>query len=98
MNKLLKNLARPDRPDAAALRHLATADPTIPPAVMPRTGGEMMNLRVSSDLIDQLDTAAEVEGTTRKVMVTRALAAAGYRVAAHDLEDRTPKKRRRRAA
>src|ERR1700722_13785522 len=37
MNKLLKNLVRPDRPDAAALRHLATADPTIP--LMPRTGG-----------------------------------------------------------
>ena len=39
MNKLLKNLVRPDRPDAAGLRHLATADPTIPLAVMPRTGG-----------------------------------------------------------
>ena len=35
---------------------------------------------------------------TRKVMVTRALAQAGYRVAAHDLEDRTPRKRRRRTA
>ena len=57
-----------------------------------------MNLRVSSDVIDQLDATAETEGTTRKVMVTRALAAAGYRVAAHDREDRPPEKRRRRAA
>jgi predicted transcriptional regulator len=58
----------------------------------------MMNLRVSSDVIDQLDATAEAEGTTRKVMVTRALAAAGYRVAAHDREDRSPEKLRRRAA
>ena len=94
MARPLKTL-QPDRPDAAALRQLATADRTIPPAVM-RTGGEVMNLRVSPDLIDQLDAAAEAEGTTRKVMVTRALAQAGYRVAAHDLEDRTPRKRRRR--
>jgi hypothetical protein len=97
MARSLKTL-RPDRPDAAALRHLATADPTIPPAVMPRNGGEMINLRVKSDLIDQLDAAADAEGTTRKVIVTRALAAAGYRVAPQDLEDRTPQKRRRRTA
>jgi hypothetical protein len=58
----------------------------------------MMNLRVSSDVIDQLDATAETEGTTRKVMVTRALAAAGYRVAAHDVGHRPPEKRRRRAA
>jgi hypothetical protein len=97
MARPLKTL-RPDRPDAVALRHLATADPTIPPAVMPRNGGEMINLRVKSDLIDQLDAAADAEGTTRKVIVTRALAAAGYRVAPQDLEDRTPQKRRRRTA
>jgi hypothetical protein len=95
MSKLLKNLARPDRPDAAALRQLATADPTIPPAVMPRTGSEMINIRLSSVLVDDLDAAAEAERTTRKVIVTRALANAGYRVPAHDLEDRTPRKRRR---
>jgi hypothetical protein len=96
MNKLLKNLARPDRPNAAALRELAaTADPTIPPAVMPRIGSEMINIRLSSVLVDDLDAAAEAERTTRKVIVTRALAKAGYRVPAHDLEDRTPRKRRR---
>ena len=44
---------------------------------------------------DFLDAAAQAERTTRKVIVTRALAKAGHRVPAHDLEDRTPRKRRR---
>jgi hypothetical protein len=87
------------RPSPAALRDLAaTADPTLPPAVMPQTGSELLTLRVSSSLLDDLDAAAEREGTTRKVIITRALAAAGYRVPTHDLEDRTPRRRARRAA
>jgi predicted transcriptional regulator len=97
MARSLKAL-QPTRPDAAALRQLATADPTIPPAVMPRSGGEMINLRLSPDLVDELDAAAESERTTRKVIVTRALAKAGFHVPARDLEDRTPRKRRRTSA
>jgi hypothetical protein len=93
----LKPLTSP-RPSAAALRDLAaTADPTLPPAVMPQTGSELLTLRVSSSLLDELDAAAEKAGTTRKVIITRALAAAGYRVPAHDLEDRTPRRKRRAA-
>jgi hypothetical protein len=96
MNKMLKQMTRPD---AAALRDLAAADPSLPPAVMPRSGGsEIINLRLSSTLIDDLDAAAETERTTRKVIITRALAKAGYHVPAHDLEDRTPRKRRDRRA
>jgi predicted transcriptional regulator len=98
MARALKTLAQPKRPDAAALRQLATADPSLPPPVMSATGSEVINLRVSPDLIDQLDAAAEAEHTTRKVMITRALAAAGYRVRPADLEDRTPKTRRSRRA
>ena len=100
MAKQLKSVGRPDnRPDAAALRHLAaTADPAIPPPVMPRTGSEMINLRLASSLVDELDAAAATEGTTRKVIVTRALAKAGFHVPAHDLQDRTPRRRRDRAA
>jgi hypothetical protein len=99
MKEPLKPLPPRPRPDAAALRGLiATADPTLPPAVMPRTGSELLTLRVSSTLLDELDAAAEKESTTRKVIVTRALAAAGYRVPAHDLEDRTPRRRTRRTA
>ena len=95
MGRMLKTLVQPSRPDAAALRALAaTADPSIPPAVMP-TGTAMINVRLSSALVDELDEAAEAEGTTRKVIITRALAKAGFRVPAHHLEDRRPKKRRR---
>ena len=94
MARVLKTLI-PDRPSADALRQLAAADPTIPPAVMPHTGSEMINLRLSSSLVDELDATAEAERTTRKVVITRALAKAGFRVPQHDLEDRTPKKRRR---
>jgi hypothetical protein len=50
-------------------------------------------LRLSSDLVSELDAKAEAEGTTRKVIITRALKAAGYHVPAHDLEDRTPRRR-----
>jgi len=96
MARSLKTLVQSDRPDAATLRELAAANPTIPPAVMPG-GSEIMNLRVASSLIDALDAAAEAEGTTRKVIITRALAQAGFPVPAHDLQDRTPRKRRRAA-
>ena len=96
MAKALKSMARPD---AAALRDLAeSVDPRLPPAVMPRTGSEMVNVRMSSSLVDELDAAADAEGTTRKVIITRALAKAGYHVPQHDLEDRTPRRRRDRRA
>jgi hypothetical protein len=98
MARALKSLVQPKRPDAAALRTLATADPSLPPAVMAAVGSEIVNVRLASRLVDELDAAAEAEGTTRKVIITRALAKAGYRVPAHDLEDRTPKKRRRSTA
>ena len=98
MARPLKTLPQPKRPDTAALRQRATADPGLRPAVMTATGREVINLRVSPDLIDQLDTAAEAEGTTRKVMITRPLAAAGYRVCPAALKDRTPKTRRGRRA
>ena len=95
MSKALKTMSSA-RPDAATLLDLAaTANPTMPPAVMPVSGSEIVNLRLSVGLVDELDAAATAASTTRKVIITRALAAAGYRVPAHDLEDRTPRKRRR---
>jgi len=89
------------QPDAVALRELAAADPSIPPAVMPSAGSEVVNFRVASSVVDQLDAAADAEGTTRKVIITRALAQAGFQIPQPDLEDRTPRRRRqlaRRAA
>jgi predicted transcriptional regulator len=54
--------------------------------VISRGGSEVVNFRVASDLVDQLDAAADTERTTRKVIITRALAQAGFRVQPHDLE------------
>lgn len=85
------------RPDAAALRQLAGAT-DLPPAVATRDGSEIVNVRLSSGLVDELDAAAEAERTTRKVIITRALAQAGYHVPQRDLEDRTPRRRRDRRA
>jgi len=93
MAKALKSVVRPD---AAALRKLASADPAIPPAVMPSIGSEVINFRVASSVVDQLDAAADAEGTTRKVIITRALEKAGFRIPQPDLEDRTPRRRRPR--
>jgi hypothetical protein len=93
MTRALKTVVRPD---AAALRELAAADPSLPPAVMPNNGSEVVNFRVASSVVDQLDAAADAEGTTRKVIITRALAKAGFRIPQPDLEDRTPRRRRDR--
>ena len=54
MVKPLKSLAKPD---ARTLRELAGADPSIPPAVMPSTGSEVVNFRVAFSVVDQLDCA-----------------------------------------
>jgi hypothetical protein len=98
MPKALKSVSpapASSRPDQASLLRLAESDQTLPPARMPTTGSEIVNLRLSSALVDELDAKAEAEGTTRKVIITRALAQAGYHVPAPDLEDRTPRRRRR---
>jgi hypothetical protein len=64
---------------------------------MPYTGSEIVSLRLSPDLVGELDAQAAAEGTTRMVVITRALEAAGYHVPAYDLEDRTPRRRRAEA-
>jgi hypothetical protein len=94
----LRDVPRQDqRPTAGELRKLA-AGSDLPPAVATRDGSEIVNVRLSSTLLDELDAAAEAEGTTRKVIITRALAQAGYHVPQRDLEDRTPRRRRDRRA
>jgi hypothetical protein len=82
---------------ADELRRLAEdADPRQPPAVMPPPGGStLLTMRVQIALADAIADAAEAQGTTQKVIITRALAAAGFKVAQVDLEDRTPRRRPR---
>jgi hypothetical protein len=66
------------------------------PAIMPtRRTSTLINLRVETALADWLADRAQAEGTTQKVIITRALAAAGAPVSPQDLEDRTPRRQRR---
>jgi predicted HicB family RNase H-like nuclease len=83
---------------AIDLRKLAEAHAAEKVAEVERpAAGKLITLRVSSSLVAELNAAAAREGTTRKVMITRALAQAGYGVAQIDLEDRS-RRRRREAA
>lgn len=59
-------------------------------------GGELVqvNIRVRRDLGDQLADRARAGGTTQKVLICRALAAAGFRVHPDDLRTAPPPRRR----
>lgn len=89
----------PRRDPAAALAAAATVAPTLPPtrvdAPAPVDPIAQLNLKVRTSLIDQLAEAAGRDGTTQKVIVCRALAAAGFRVHEDDLSDRGNHRRRR---
>ena len=89
----------PRRDPAAALAAAAAVAPTLPPtrveAPEPADPVAQLNLKVRTSLIDQLAEAAGEEGTTQKVIVCRALAAAGFRVHDDDLSDRGNHRRRR---
>jgi hypothetical protein len=86
----------PPRLGPARMRAIAEQmAPTQPPAIVPaRRTSTLINLRVETSLADWLAQRAEGEGTTQKVIITRALAAAGAPVSPQDLEDRTPRRRR----
>jgi hypothetical protein len=89
----------PRRDPAAALAAAAAVAPTLPPTRVevpePADPVAQLNLKVRTSLIDQLAEAAGEEGTTQKVIVCRALAAAGFRVHDDDLSDRGNHRRRR---
>jgi hypothetical protein len=91
--------ADPRRDPAIALAAAATVAPTLPPTRVgeapPSDPVAQLNLKIRESLIDQLAAAADREGTTQKVIVCRALAAAGYRVHPDDLTDRGNHRRRR---
>jgi len=87
-----EGLPPPRRDPAVALAAAATVAPTLPPtrveARAPSDPTAQLNLKVRTSLIDQLAEAAAREGTTQKVIVCRALAAAGFQVHGNDLADR----------
>ena len=70
---------------------------TRPAAVSPSPGVEelvQVNIRVRRGLGDQLADRAQAEGTTQKVLICRALAAAGFAVHPDDLRAAPPPRRR----
>ncbi len=70
---------------------------TRPPAVTPSPGVEelvQVNIRVRRGLGDQLADRAQAEGPTQKVLICRALAAAGFAVHPDDLRAASPPRRR----
>lgn len=89
----------PRRDPAVALAAAAAVAPTLPPTrVEARTQDAptaQLNLKVRTSLIDQLAEAAVREGTTQKVIICRALVAAGFQVHGDDLTDRGNHRRRR---
>jgi hypothetical protein len=102
--KAFKEL-RSTRPSAAELVDVARSqDPSMPPAVvtavpnevLPEPSVEMvqLNVRVRRGLADALADAADRDRVSQKVLVCRALAAAGFPVDPSDLRDRTIRTRR----
>lgn len=84
-------------PDADVLRRVAAeAGRSVPPAVVrPERRTVLFNIKISEELAFALAEQAQAEGITQKQVVTRALAAAGLPVDPLDLEDRSPRRRRR---
>ena len=79
---------------SAALRAPVSKDGS--PAVSSNAGEELVqvNIRVRRGLGDQLADRARAEGTTQKVLICRALAAAGFLVHQDDLRATPPPRRR----
>lgn len=102
-------IARPSARDALSAAHTVAEEAGLPPAAVPPRRAEpppappqegpteevvQLNIRVRRALGDQLADRARSERTTQKVLVCRALAAAGFEVHADDLRA-TPAPRRR---
>jgi ABC-type branched-subunit amino acid transport system substrate-binding protein len=100
-------IARPSARDALAAAATVAQQAGLPPAALsPRhsspaptlspTGDELvqLNIRVRRGLGDQLADRARAEGTTQKVLVCRALQAAGFDVHPEDLRVTPPPRRR----
>ncbi|MGG5810562.1 hypothetical protein [Falsiroseomonas sp. CW058] len=97
-------IARPSARDALAAANTVAQQAGLPPAALsprppspapaPEEELVQVNIRVRRALGDQLADRARAEGTTQKVLVCRALAAAGFDVHPDDLRA-TPAPRRR---
>jgi hypothetical protein len=79
------------------LRIAGAAAPQQPPAVAPEGGSDksaMLSVRLTESTLESLANYAQQQGTTQRRVIAEALAARGIQVAARDLEDRPPPRRR----
>lgn len=101
MTKGLK--PRPARPSTEeAIRLGAETEPTLPPAVgrsplAAEDRSTTLNLRLREGTVAALGRKAKAEGMTMKQVVAHALVAFGVEIVPDDLEDRTPRRGRRRS-
>lgn len=86
----------PARPSAAeALRIVSDVAPSQPPVqVQAADRATTLNMRFRDATIDALTAEARRRGMTLKQIVAHALRKDGVEVAAADLEDRTPRRKR----
>lgn len=90
MKARLKSRPTPDE----AVRIAAQAAPELPPArLQPEDRQVPFSTRFRTSTMASLDAKARAEGVSMKLVICRALAAAGVQVAAADLEDGTPRRR-----
>ena len=102
-------IARPSAREALAAADAVAQQAGLPPAALapkatthPAAGAPspteeelvQVNIRVRRGLGDQLADRARAEGTTQKVLICRALAAAGFAVHPDDLRAVPPPRRR----
>jgi len=102
-------IARPSARDALAAADAVARQAGLPPSALrppvskgepPADAGDVneelvqLNIRVRRGLGDQLADRARAEGTTQKVLICRALAAAGFVVHPGDLRGTPPPRRR----
>lgn len=79
------------------LRIAGAAAPQQPPAVAAIEGSDksaMLSVRLTEATLEALANYALQQGTTQRRVIAEALAARGIQVAARDLEDRPPPRRR----
>lgn len=98
MKSLKSTRQSPATPDEM-LRIAGAAAPQQPPAIGQTDDANqpaMLSVRFSEATLEALATFALEHGTTQRRVIAEALAAHGVKVAARDLEDRPPPRRRGR--
>lgn len=79
------------------LRIAGAAAPQQPSAIAPNDGSDksaMLSVRLMEATLESLANYALQQGTTQRRLIAESLAARGIQVAARDLEDRPPPRRR----